>query len=225
MTAPPPLLEAEGIGFSYRQGEPIVVGLSVAFPSGTVTAVTGPSGSGKSTLLYVLGLMLRPQEGEVRIVGSRVDDLTDRARAGLRAHRYGFVFQDAALDATRTVLDNVVESSLYRRQRREDAVDTAHELMRRFGVEMRHSHRPGQISGGQAQRIALCRALLGKPSVVLADEPTGNLDEASSRAVITALQEHARTGGAVVIATHDPVVVEACDHRLELVGPRAGMAR
>ena len=224
MTAGVALLEAVEVGFSYRQGEPIVSGLTVSFPSGSVTALTGPSGSGKSTLLYVLGLMLRPQEGEVRFAGSRVDDLPDRARATLRAHRFGFVFQDAALDPTRTVLDNVVESALYRRQRRSEAVAAARSLMRRFGVEMRHSHRPGQISGGQAQRIALCRALLASPSVVLADEPTGNLDEASGRVVVTALKEHAASGGAVVIASHDPAVVEACDRRLELLGPRAGIA-
>jgi ABC-type lipoprotein export system ATPase subunit len=217
-----PLLAAEGVSFAYRRGEPIVTGLSARFGAGTVTALTGPSGSGKSTLLYLLGLMLRPLAGEVRVAGVRVDHLPDHQRAGLRAHRFGFVFQDAALDATRTVLDNVVETSLYRRQPRRQAVASAHRLMHRFGVDVRATHRPGQISGGQAQRIALCRALLAAPQIVLADEPTGNLDPATSTTVIDALREHAAAGAAVVIATHDPAVVAACDHHLDLGGVTAG---
>jgi ABC-type lipoprotein export system ATPase subunit len=216
----PPLLAAEQVSFAYRRGEPIVTGWSAQFPAGVVTALTGPSGSGKSTLLYLLGLMLTPQAGQVRVAGRRVDHLPDRDRAGLRAHRFGFVFQDAALDATRTVLDNVVETALYRHQPRAQAITAAHELMRRFGVDLRATHRPGQISGGQAQRIALCRALLAAPRIVLADEPTGNLDPASSSTVITALREHAAAGATVIIATHDPAVVAACDRHLDLAGPR-----
>ncbi|QSB14303.1 ATP-binding cassette domain-containing protein [Natronosporangium hydrolyticum] len=178
--------------------------------------MTGPSGCGKSTMLYVLGLMLRPQGGQVCFDGAQVDHLPDAARARLRAHRFGFVFQDAALDATRTVLDNVVETALYRSQPRREAVDKAYALMSRFGVEIRAKHRPGQISGGQAQRIALCRALLSAPSVILADEPTGNLDPVSSTAVIEALRESAAHGAAVVISTHDAAVVGECDRRLDL---------
>ncbi|HLV57321.1 MAG TPA: ATP-binding cassette domain-containing protein [Natronosporangium sp.] len=211
-----PLLAAHDVAFAYRRDEPIVTRWSAEFHAGTVTALTGPSGSGKSTLLFLLGLMLRPLGGEVHLSGTRVDLLPDDDRARLRAHRFGFVFQDAALDATRTVLDNVVETALYRRQPRSAALATARALMRRFGVDVRAHHRPGQISGGQAQRIALCRALLGNPAVVLADEPTGNLDPASSRTVVTALKEHAAAGGCVVIATHDPRVVAACDRHLSL---------
>ena len=195
-----------------------MTGWSAEFPAGTVTALTGPSGSGKSTLLYLLGLMLRPHAGRVLLDGTPVEGRTDGDRARLRAHRFGFVFQDAALDATRTVLDNVVETALYRRQPRQPAVAAARTLMRRFGVDLRATHKPGQISGGQAQRIALCRALLAAPPVVLADEPTGNLDPATSRTVIAALREHAAGGAAVVIATHDPAVVAQCDRHLDLGG-------
>ncbi len=212
----PVRLAAREVTFAYRRGEPIVQDWSADFPAGTVTALTGPSGSGKSTLLYLLGLMVRPNAGTVLLDGGRVDQLVDADRAWLRAHRYGFVFQDAALDPTRTVLDNVVETALYRRQPRTEAVRTAHELLARFGVELRAGHRPGQISGGQAQRIALCRALLASPPVLLADEPTGNLDPRTSQAVIDALQQQAGTGATVVIATHDPAVVDACDRHLTL---------
>jgi ABC-type lipoprotein export system ATPase subunit len=214
----PARLAAEEVTFGYRRGEPIVTGWSADFPAGTVTALTGPSGSGKSTLLYLLGLMLRPHAGRVLLDSTPVQGRSDGDRARLRAHRFGFVFQDAALDATRTVLDNVVETALYRRQPRQPAVAAARTLMRRFGVDLRASHKPGQISGGQAQRIALCRALLAAPPVVLADEPTGNLDPATSRTVIAALREHAAGGAAVVIATHDPAVVAGCDRHLSLGG-------
>lgn len=215
-TSEPPLLAADNVTFGYRRGEPIVSQWSAGFPAGIVTALTGPSGSGKSTLLYLLGLMLRPQGGRVLVDGAPVDRMPDPDRARMRAHRFGFVFQDAALDTTRTVLDNVVETALYRRQPRRAAVAAAHTLLARFGVDLRADHKPGQISGGQAQRIALCRALLADPPVVLADEPTGNLDPATSATVTGALRDHADAGGSVVIATHDPTVVAACDRHVDL---------
>lgn len=215
-----PRLEADGLTFGYRPGEPILASWSAQFWAGTVTALTGRSGTGKSTLLYILGLMLRPQAGRVMLDGVPVQQRSDADRAQLRAYRFGFIFQDAALDPTRTVLDNVLETALYRRQPRRLVVAPAHALMERFGVDLRAKHKPGQISGGQAQRIALCRALLGDPPVVLADEPTGNLDPGTSRTVIDAMREHAASGAAVVIATHDPMVVANCDRCIELGGVR-----
>jgi ABC-type lipoprotein export system ATPase subunit len=210
------LLAAETVTFGYPRGEPVVRDLSLVFAAGTMTALTGPSGCGKSTMLYLLGLMLRPAAGAVFFDGTPVHDLPDRDRARLRAHAFGFVFQDAALDPTRTVLDNVVETALYRSQPRREAITRALALMERFGVSLRASHRPGQISGGQAQRIALCRALLAAPRAVLADEPTGNLDPATASLVMTALREHADHGAAVVIATHDPAVAATCDQIIRL---------
>lgn len=214
------LLAADEVTFGYPRGEPVVRGWSVGFPGGSMTALTGPSGCGKSTSLYLLGLMLRPAAGAVRFHGEPVHGLSDRARARLRAYNFGFVFQDSALDPTRTVLDNVVETALYRGQPRREAVASAHQLLERFDVELRAQHRPGQISGGQAQRIALCRALLARPQVVLADEPTGNLDPTTSAVVVAALREHASSGAAVVIATHDHTVADACDSRITMGSAR-----
>lgn len=212
------LLSARGLTFGYRHGELILQDWTASFSSGSITALTGRSGSGKSTLLYILGLMVGPSSGEVLIDGARVDHLKDSVRASLRARLFGFVFQDAALDPTRTVLDNVIETAFYRDQSRTDAMSAAHRLLQRFGVEPRATHKPGEISGGQAQRIALCRALLGNPRIVLADEPTGNLDLESRAVVLDALRAQADGGSVVIIATHDPGVTAKCDDHISLRG-------
>ncbi len=210
------MLETRSLSFGYDRQVPVISEWSAAFAPGRLTAVTGPSGRGKSTLLYLLGLMLKPDAGQVLLDGTDVASLSDAHRASLRAHRFGFVFQDAALDSTRTVLDNVAEAALYRAQPIEAAHARAQELLARFGVELRADAKPGQVSGGQAQRIALCRALLNDPDIVLADEPTGNLDAASAALVVDALKEHAAHGATVVIVTHDQGLVAECDGRMEL---------
>ena len=210
------VLQARDIVFGYVAGVPVLEGWSAEFLSGSMTALTGPSGRGKSTLLYLLGLMLHPSGGEVIVDGVSVSGLGDAARARLRAQRFGFVFQDAALDATRTVLDNVTETALYRGQRRASVEYRACELLERFGVDVPPGRKPGQVSGGQAQRIALCRALLNAPRILLADEPTGNLDLSTSELVVAALREHARSGAAVIVVTHSRQVGEACDREIRL---------
>lgn len=212
------VLEAVDLSFGYRRDEAIISGLSQRFESGSVTAVTGRSGSGKSTLLYLLGLLLTPDSGRVG-VGEVTDasGLGDRARSMLRAQRVGFVFQDAALDPARTVVDNVAEGALYAGVGRRRAIQAAHRLLDRFEVGLRADHRPGEVSGGQAQRVALCRALINAPPVILADEPTGNLDPATAQVVIDALTGAAHHDGAtVVIASHDPHIAQACDRVLTL---------
>lgn len=219
MTASTARLAARGLGFAYPNGVRVVDEWSADFERGSVTALTGPSGSGKSTLLYLLGLMHRQTTGEVLVDGRSTGTLRDRERAALRAHRFGFVFQDAALDPTRTVLDNVVETALYRGTSRRDAVERANALLDELGVELRSHHRPGQVSGGQAQRIALCRALLGTPAYLLADEPTGNLDPTTRDAVMAAFRRRADHGACVLIATHDPGVVVGCDRQVALGAP------
>lgn len=209
-------LEARDVTFSYRTGPKILDGWSATFPAGQMTSLSGPSGRGKSTVLYLLGLMLRPQAGEVLLAGKPHMRLKDYERSRARAHHFGFVFQDAVLDPTRTVLDNVIESAIYRGERRGPAELRARELMEEFGVTARAEARPGQVSGGQAQRIALCRALLGRPDVLLADEPTGNLDAVSAGVVTLALKNYARAGAIVVTVTHDARVVTASDVQMDL---------
>lgn len=210
------MLEARNVSYGYVPDVPILKDWSASFPEGTSTALTGASGRGKSTLLYLLGLMLTPTSGAVLVDGVDAAGLRDAARARLRAEHYGFVFQDAALDVTRSVLDNVIETTLYRRANRDAASRLAEELLARFEVDVPPHRKPGQVSGGQAQRIALCRALLNNPRILLADEPTGNLDPDTARLVIDALTGHASTGAAVIIVTHSPEVAAACDRELRL---------
>ncbi|WP_395641002.1 ABC transporter ATP-binding protein [Pseudolysinimonas sp.] len=210
------VLSARSLGFEYESTRPVVDDWDADFAGGEVVAITGPSGSGKSTLLYLLGLMLSPKRGSVLIDGEPVSGLGDAASSTLRAQRFGFVFQDAALDSSRTVLDNVVETALYRRQPRASAVAEGRALLKRFGVELRAEAKPGQVSGGQAQRVALCRALLGRPEFLLADEPTGNLDPTSAEVVVAAFHEQAAAGTAVIIVTHDPALVAQCHRQITL---------
>jgi putative ABC transport system ATP-binding protein/lipoprotein-releasing system ATP-binding protein len=211
------VLAVEGLSFSYRRGgEELFGGLTHRFAAGAVTGVTGPSGRGKSTLLYLLGLLLRPTAGRVLYGGEVVHGLADVARSRIRARRVGFVFQDAVLDASRSVLDAVVEPGLYAGARRAQMVPRARALLQELGIAVRAGHRPGEISGGQAQRVALCRALVNDPQVILADEPTGNLDRDNSATVLRVLRQAAGAGRTVVVATHDPYVLEHTDHVLAL---------
>jgi ABC-type lipoprotein export system ATPase subunit len=211
------MIEVSGLRFGYRETEPIFTGLDWSFQSGQVSGITGRSGCGKSTLLYLLGLLLTPWEGTIRLDGEDVALKPDRIRSAIRAEKIGFVFQDAALDPTRTVLDNVLEGALYAGLPRSKAVNRAGTLLDRFQVGLRADRKPGEVSGGQAQRVALCRALLNHPQVILADEPTGNLDTDTANLVIDTLQTLAHQQQAtVIIASHDPQVVAACDQVLAL---------
>lgn len=215
------MLAVRELSFAYtRGGEELFDGLSHAFTPGKVTAITGPSGRGKSTLLYVLGLMLTPTRGEVELDGEPLGRVADATRSRARAHRIGFVFQDAALDPSRIVLDSVIEPALYAGWRPRRAKVRGRVLLEQMGVAERADHKPGEISGGQAQRVAVCRALVTDPVVVLADEPTGNLDRDNAEGVLAALSAATSTGAGqqrtVVIATHDPFVLEHADEVLAL---------
>lgn len=217
-TTPTPIA-TEGLTFTYRRGlPPVIEALDLRVPAGGITALTGPSGSGKSTLLYLLALMIKPTSGHVYWDGMSASDLRDGARSRLRATDMGFVFQDALLDPSRTILANICDSGLFAGLTRGQAQSAARDLMTRFGVNLRETHKPGEVSGGQAQRVALCRALLTSPRVVFADEPTGNLDDESAEIVWQALVNHAATGAMVVISTHDRELARRSTHELHLTG-------
>ena len=209
-------VRAESLGFSYQRGQMIVDDVNLSVAEGSITGITGPSGRGKSTLLYLFGLLLTPTAGDIWVADTPVRTISDAERSRLRAEKYGFVFQDAALDPARSVLENVLEPILYKAKRSRESVSRAHELLERFGVEARAAARPGQISGGQAQRIALCRAIVGRPSILIADEPTGNLDAAAASVVLDAFREQANAGVSVIIATHDQLVTASCDRIVQL---------
>lgn len=204
------------ISFGYRGSEDLFTGLEHRFPSGAMTSIGGRSGRGKSTLLYMVGLLLRPTAGAVLFAGSRVDDGSDSSRADLRASLLGFVFQDASLDASRSILDNVVEPALYAGARRCEVEGRARSLLRQFEVDIPIDRKPGAISGGQGQRVALCRALVHDPPILLADEPTGNLDPDSAAVVLSALRARADAGVTVVVASHDAAVHDHSDEVLAL---------
>ncbi|TDD65395.1 ATP-binding cassette domain-containing protein [Jiangella aurantiaca] len=227
------MLAVESLRFSYRRrdsGDELFDGLTHQFTPGAVTAVRGASGRGKSTLLYLLGLLLTPRAGSVTIAGERVDALPDVRRSEIRATMVGFVFQAAELNPRRSVLDSVTEPAIYAGHALGPVRERARALLEAFGVGERADHRPGEISGGQAQRVALTRALVCDPAIILADEPTGNLDRDNARIVIDALRvtahgEHSAGGTdrlgeshlrTVVIATHDPFVVDHADEVLDL---------
>jgi lipoprotein-releasing system ATP-binding protein len=211
------VIRLENLSFAYgRRERDVISDVDLVLLPGQVTVITGRSGCGKSTLLYLLGLMLTPRSGEIVWAGHRVGRLSDAERSRLRARQIGFVFQDALLDPSRSVIDNVVEGGLYagldwRRMRQRAA-----EMLTFLGVDVPLNRRPGEISGGQAQRVALGRALLKKPHLILADEPTGNLDPASANVVWDTLSTAASDGASVVIATHDVTKVAAATKVLTL---------
>jgi len=201
------VIEAQNITFGYRRGAPVIDSWSGSVASGQVVGLTGPSGSGKSTLLYLLGTLVRPWSGDLKVAGTDVAPLADGARSDVRSESIGFVFQDALLDPRRSVIDNVVEGAIYRGSNRRTAIERGMSLLEDFGVAVAPNRMATDLSGGQAQRVALCRALLHDPPIILADEPTGNLDHANAVVVEAALFERARAGAAVVIATHHEELV------------------
>ena len=169
------MLGVRDVRFAYRKGaEELFGGLTHDFAPGRVTALTGASGRGKSTLLYLVGLLLTPTGGQVLLDGEPVSEASDAVRAAVRARRVGFVFQDSELDPSRRVIDSVLEPALYAGHLREDKLQRARALLEQFGLGHRADHRPGQVSGGQAQRLAVCRALLLEPDIVRADRELGS---------------------------------------------------
>ena len=178
-------------------------------------ALVGPSGAGKSTLLQIAGLLERPRNGGVAIAGERCERLTDRRRTRLRRERLGFIYQFHHLLAEFSALENVVLPQMIAGRSKRAAREQARELLSRLGLDARESHRPSRLSGGEQQRVAIARAIANAPAVLLADEPTGNLDHDTADSVFASLLEIVRTTGlAALVATHNMALAERMDRRL-----------
>jgi putative ABC transport system ATP-binding protein len=213
-----PVLELAGVVKEYP-GDPPVVALAevdLRVGEGELAAIVGPSGSGKSTLLHVMGTLERPTRGVVRIAGEDTSVMSDKQLSGLRARRLGFVFQQFFLLDGLSVLDNVAGGLLYRGGRAADRRRLAAEAVEMVGLGHRLRHRPNQLSGGEQQRTAIARALVGRPALVMADEPTGNLDTATGRSILDLLRGLHEGGATIVVITHDPGVAAATDRRIEI---------
>ncbi len=209
-------LALEGVSKEYAGGVSALREVSVTIPIGDQVAVTGASGSGKTTLLTILGTLERPTAGTVTVAGRRLTGASDRSLAGLRAHRIGFVFQSFHLQEALTALDNVATGMLYTGRHLRDRHAAAREALDRVGLTQRLSHRPTQLSGGERQRVAIARAIAKRPEIILADEPTGNLDSHAGTQVIELLHELAADGATLVLITHDPAIAGTFPRRIQM---------
>jgi len=209
-------IELTDVTRRYDGGGETVVALdsvSIAVDGGSLVAIMGPSGSGKSTLLNVVGLLASPDEGRVRVDDEDVTDISIDERTRLRKGTIGFVFQDFHLIPTLSALENVVMPTIFDPDPKRDR---AAELLERVGLGDRLDHLPDELSGGQKQRVAIARSLVNDPSIVLADEPTGNLDLDTGERILSELTAITDAGVSVIAVTHDPEVAEYADRTIEL---------
>lgn len=202
-----PLIQVRNLRKSYQMGAVTVHaldGVDLDVQANTFWAIMGPSGSGKSTLLYLLGGLDRPSAGTVEVAGQALTRLDENALAVYRRHTVGFIFQSFNLIPTLTALENVAFPMRFARISRRQRLERAGELLQRVGLGDRLQHKPSELSGGQQQRVAIARALVNDPRLILADEPTGNLDSSSGNSVMQLLSELHQGGRTVVVVTHDP---------------------
>ena len=213
------VLELKNVTKTYPSQPPVEAlrGVSLTVHRGELVAVVGPSGSGKTTLLQLMGTLDRPTTGSVRVTGLDVAQLPDRELSALRATRIGFIFQQFFLAEHQTVLDNVADGLLYAGIGLEERRDRALEALALVGLVERCGARPTQLSGGQRQRVAVARALVGDPAIILADEPTGNLDSATGQSILALIDELHSRGATIVVITHDQGIAQRMPRRVEVL--------
>ena len=207
----PTVLDVVNVHKQYPTTPPVraLRGVSFVVAGGELVSVVGPSGSGKSTLLHLMGTLDRPTAGDVIVAGHRVSELSDRDLSSLRAHHIGFVFQQFHLLGGMTALANVADGLLYTGRPRHERLDLAEIALRRVGMGHRLDQVSSRLSGGELQRVATARAFIGNPSIVLADEPTGNLDTKNSDAIVELIQELNASGTTIVVITHNREIAES----------------
>jgi putative ABC transport system ATP-binding protein len=217
-----PVLELEAVTKTYGSEPPLAAlrGVSFAVQSGELVAIVGPSGSGKSTLLHLMGTLERPSSGRVSITGIDAADLNDRQLAAVRATRIGFVFQQFFLAEHASVLENVADGLIYAGVGVVERRARAAEALTRVGLGERLAARPTQLSGGERQRVAIARALVGRPAIVLADEPTGNLDSATGQAIMALIDELHAEGATIVVITHEHEIAARFPRQLTMLDGR-----
>jgi len=218
-----PIIRLDRVSRTYEMGRVAVHALrdvSLEVGPGEFVAIVGPSGSGKSTMMNILGCLDRPTAGRYVLDGTPVAELDDDALARLRSRSIGFVFQSYNLLPRTSALDNVATPLLYQHVSRRDRVARATAALERLGLADRIHHEPTELSGGQQQRVAIARALVTDPAILLADEPTGNLDTHAGREVLELLLELNRAGRTVVLITHDPDVASAASRQIHLLDGR-----
>jgi putative ABC transport system ATP-binding protein len=213
------VLELDGVTKTYGEQPPVPAlrGVSFSVHRGELVAIVGPSGSGKSTLLHVIGTLERPSDGVVRIGGVDAAWLSDRELSLLRAQRIGFVFQQFFLAEHATVRENVADGLLYAGVPADERYAQADQALDRVGLSRRASFKPTKLSGGERQRVAIARALVGSPAIVLADEPTGNLDSATSASIMELIRELNAAGATILMITHDAELADRLPRRIRIL--------